>query len=183
MIQILCVRHGQAAAGWQENTDPGLSEAGVRQAERVARTLAQFDVKCILSSPLQRALETAAPFSQLLNLDVQVEPSFREIPTPGSVPVTERLQWLRSCADLDWVKMERELIQWRDQIIQRLQQIETSTVVFTHFMVLNAIMGYIENKPKVVNYQPEYCSVLNIGYADSRFVLLDLGAQAQSRIL
>jgi broad specificity phosphatase PhoE len=48
----------------------GLSELGVRQAERVATYLHDHDVVHVVSSPLLRAQQTAAPIAALHSLDV-----------------------------------------------------------------------------------------------------------------
>jgi broad specificity phosphatase PhoE len=56
----------------------GLSEAGIRQAQQVARYLGSQPVVAVWSSPLQRALETAAVIAERLRLPVRVEPSLGE---------------------------------------------------------------------------------------------------------
>jgi len=39
MIDLVFVRHGEAAHSWGEHTDPGLSELGKQQAEHAAFSL------------------------------------------------------------------------------------------------------------------------------------------------
>jgi broad specificity phosphatase PhoE len=71
------LRHGEV-----ENPDhimygrlPGwhLSAVGRRMAERAAKPLLDRDVTHIVSSPLERAQETAAPLAAALGLDVHIE--------------------------------------------------------------------------------------------------------------
>jgi broad specificity phosphatase PhoE len=50
-----------------------LSERGVAMAERIAETMATRDVVRIVSSPLERALQTAAPSATRLGLDVATD--------------------------------------------------------------------------------------------------------------
>jgi broad specificity phosphatase PhoE len=50
-----------------------LSEAGVLMAKRAADALAGLDVVALFSSPLERALETAAPIAERFALDVAVD--------------------------------------------------------------------------------------------------------------
>jgi len=50
--------------------DYHLSELGRQMAERVAKTLAGRDIVHLVSSPLERAQETAQPTSQALELDI-----------------------------------------------------------------------------------------------------------------
>ena len=57
----------------------GLSEAGWTQAERLAATLAARPIAAVVSSPLQRARETAAPLAAKLDLEVAIDPGLNEI--------------------------------------------------------------------------------------------------------
>ena len=83
MTIFLLIRHattemvGRAIAGWM----PGehLSAEGRRQAERFAERLGGARIAAIYSSPLERALETAAPLAERLGLTVQVREGAGEI--------------------------------------------------------------------------------------------------------
>jgi len=83
MTTILLIRHGQndfigrRLAG----RTPGvhLNENGLKQAESLALLLANVPLKAIYSSPLERALETAAPLARRLNLPVISRPGLQEI--------------------------------------------------------------------------------------------------------
>jgi len=60
---LFVVRHGETDYNIQQryagSTDVPLNNAGIRQAEEIARQLAQTRFDVIVSSPLKRALETA----------------------------------------------------------------------------------------------------------------------------
>lgn len=83
MTTFLLIRHalcdpvGCAIAGRQ----PGihLNAEGKRQAEALGTRLAGVSVAGIYSSPLERALETAAPIGARLGLPVQIAPGLNEI--------------------------------------------------------------------------------------------------------
>ena len=66
MTQIWIVRHGEAAASWEKDPDPGLSALGQEQAERTARALLEIvpEDATLLSRPLKRAQQTAATFAE-----------------------------------------------------------------------------------------------------------------------
>jgi broad specificity phosphatase PhoE len=51
----------------------GLSELGVRQAQAAADWLAERDIGYLVSSPLERAQQTAAPLAEAAGLDVAVD--------------------------------------------------------------------------------------------------------------
>ena len=57
----------------------GLSPAGQEQASRLAAALAQLPIAAVVSSPLQRARETAAPLAERLGCPVQIEAGLDEI--------------------------------------------------------------------------------------------------------
>jgi len=71
------LRHGEVLnpGGVLYGRLPGyhLSELGIKMAERAADVLADRDVVAVVSSPLERALETAQPVADRLGLDVGVD--------------------------------------------------------------------------------------------------------------
>jgi len=82
---LVLLRHGETPLTPQKRfsgsggSDPGLSETGRHQAERVAAALAaQGTVQAIVSSPLARCRETAHHVAARLGLDVQTENGLRE---------------------------------------------------------------------------------------------------------
>jgi probable phosphomutase (TIGR03848 family) len=80
---ILLIRHGtnprvgKGLTGWL----PGVSldENGRRQAECLARNLAELPIAAIYSSPLERTLETAEPLARRKGLEVIRDRAFGEI--------------------------------------------------------------------------------------------------------
>lgn len=81
---LYLVRHGQTVANQrrllQGSTDHPLDELGLRQAELIAARLAElppFDA--ILSSPLQRAVATAATIGRRLGLEPLITQSLTEL--------------------------------------------------------------------------------------------------------
>ena len=77
MTVVHLLRHGEV-----ENPEhvmygrlPGyhLSAVGGRMAERAAKALLDRDVTYLVSSPLERARETAAPLAEVLGLEVHVD--------------------------------------------------------------------------------------------------------------
>jgi broad specificity phosphatase PhoE len=71
------VRHGEVEnpAGVLYGRLPGyrLSAAGERMAETVAESFAGRDVRVVVSSPLERAIQTATPVAALFGLEVGVD--------------------------------------------------------------------------------------------------------------
>lgn len=79
---LLLARHGQTI--WHaENryagiSDVPLTDTGIAQAESLGRWAATHPVDAIWTSPLSRAIRTAAPAARALNLTPHTEPALRE---------------------------------------------------------------------------------------------------------
>ena len=81
-MKIYVVRHGQT--NWniehrlQGCTNIPLNDVGIHQAQNLAKTFKNIDADFILSSPLQRAFDTASIINQYKNLNIQIEPRLTE---------------------------------------------------------------------------------------------------------
>jgi len=82
-MKIYLVRHGQTAWNvaerWQGVTDIPLDKAGVAQAAKLSRKMAQYPIQAIYSSPLQRAAVTAQAVAEKLNLSITYDKNLEEI--------------------------------------------------------------------------------------------------------
>lgn len=58
--------------------DPGLTGVGRAQAQLAARVLAEHSPTAVVSSPLRRARETAAPLADLVKCPLRVDPDLTE---------------------------------------------------------------------------------------------------------
>jgi broad specificity phosphatase PhoE len=71
------VRHGEVynPTGILYGRLPGfrLSDAGEAMAKTVAAALAGRDVRVVVSSPLERAVQTAEPIAAQFGLDIQID--------------------------------------------------------------------------------------------------------------
>ncbi len=80
--RLYLIRHGQSA-GNAEGRFGGhgptpLSDLGREQAEKTAQMLAKEGIDVIYSSDLDRAVQTAEPLAELLNLPIHKSKAFRE---------------------------------------------------------------------------------------------------------
>jgi probable phosphomutase (TIGR03848 family) len=83
MATILLVRHGQNDMVGKKLAGrlPGvhLNDQGKAQARRLAAELASLPIKAVISSPLERAQQTAEPVARIHNLPVEINPGLQEI--------------------------------------------------------------------------------------------------------
>ncbi|GAC1486888.1 MAG: histidine phosphatase family protein [Pseudarthrobacter sp.] len=83
-MKLLLIRHGQTPGNVLGQLDtahpgPGLTELGKRQAEAMARSLANEQIGALYASTLVRTQITAAPLSRLQGLEVEVLDGLHEI--------------------------------------------------------------------------------------------------------
>lgn len=181
-MDIFLVRHGEAAASWGESPDPGLSERGHRQARDAALHLKRHTQKntLLITSPLQRAMETAEPLSQTLQQPVVVDDAFREIPSP--VPLAQRQAWLRQFMQEHWAEQEEHLMAWRQAALDRLLALRRPAVVFTHFLLINAVVGEILDSPQTLCFWPDNGSITQLRHTGTRLELVMRGREMTTHV-
>lgn len=182
MTRIHLVRHGRAAAGWDSDPDPGLDELGQRQAADVASRLALLGPLAVISSPLRRCQETAIPLTAAWSATVRIETGVAEIPSPDGVPMGERVPWLRNAMHGTWSDIGPRWVEFRDGVAAALLALPTDTVVFSHFVAINAAIGAATNDDRVVIRSLDNCSVTVIDVLDGRLVLVEAGHEADTLI-
>lgn len=153
------VRHGHAAAGWGEDPDPGLDDRGRGQARMVAARLAVALDPCALrTSPLARARQTAEPLADAWATEAVVDPAFGEIPSP-TTDLAARSRWLRSALASRWDDLGDDVLAWRRRLLEAVRSTAVDTVVFTHFVAINAVVGEATMDPATTVFLPANTSV------------------------
>ncbi len=177
-MDIFLVRHGEAAAAWGQDPDPGLSGLGRQQAVDAADSL-RLRVAAsttLISSPLKRAQETASPLAATVGQPVLINEAFREIPAP--VPLADRQTWLRSFMTQRWSEQPAEILQWRDAAMAQLLSLTGPTVIFSHFLVLNALVGACCDHADTLYFWPANASITHLDLrSDGTLALVELGEQ------
>jgi len=176
-MEVYLVRHGEAAAQWGQSADPGLSELGRQQAASAACELQSClapDVQ-LCSSPLARAQETAAPLAAALNKPLRIDPAYREIPAP--VPLAQRKAWLRQAMTETWSEQSGELLSWRQELLQAVVALSSPTVIYTHFLVINAVVGSLQQRDDILCFWPDNASVTRLELAQGELALVQLGRE------
>lgn len=178
---VVLVRHGEASAGWDGAADPGLSELGQAKAAEVAADLEGIGATALVVSPLRRTAETALPIAELLGLAPVVEPRVGEVVAPpGRDSLEARGPWLRTFMAGSWDRAEPALGTWRDGVISALVALPDRAVVVTHFVAINAAVGWAQGDDRVVSFRPDHCSCTTLRVADGGLELVSLGAEAET---
>lgn len=99
-MKLLLIRHGQTPGNVLGQLDtahpgPGLTELGERQAEAMARSLANEPIAAVYASTLLRTQITAAPLSRIHGLGVEVLDGLHEIEAGALEKLTDRESHMR----------------------------------------------------------------------------------------
>ncbi len=176
-MRLHLIRHGRAAAGWEDDPDPGLDAVGREQAAELAEDLATLGPLRILTSPLKRARETAMPLAARWRTEPVVEPAVGEVPSP-TADLGERSAWLRSSLRSNWADLGPAVTAWRSRLIATLAAVPAETVVFTHFVAINAMVGACSGDEALILCAPANASLTVIDVEAEKLSLVRLGRQA-----
>lgn len=157
MNRLVLVRHGEAAAGWGDDLDPGLSERGQAQARNAAASLEPLGPLPVLTSPLRRCRETAAPLAVQWDVTPVIEPRVGEIESPDH-DLSTRGAWLAEILPKQWTDVDAELRAWRDNVVACLLSLTEDCVVVTHFVAINAAIGAATVDDRIVCRRVGNCS-------------------------
>ena len=190
MARLYLVRHAKPAAAWGEDPDPGLDNIGEAQAVATARRLAEVLARIpVYSSPLRRCRETAGPLAAVWTCAIQIFPAAAEIPSPP-IGIAARRDWLTSAMRGTWTQLNDsapagsiDYLGWRQDLIESLLAIPRDTVLYTHFIAINAAVGAARGGDQVVCFRPDHASVTVIDTDSSRMHVLELGRQGDTAVL
>ena len=159
MTRIYMVRHGRASAVWDTALDPELDELGQAQAREVADQLQSLQLGNIITSPLLRCQQTAEPLGLKWNVTPQVFTEVSEIPSPKGVAMSDRIVWLRQAMQGTWSDLGSDYVAYRDCITDFVRGIQKDTVIFSHFIAINAVIGGVLGDDRLVIRSLDNCSV------------------------
>lgn len=190
MPRLFLVRHARPSAGWGQDPDPGIDSTGVEQARIAASELAALlSPTPILSSPMRRCRETSAPLEQLWQQGAKVFAPVAEIPSPP-LDNAARREWLNRGMLGTWGELQAaspagspDYLAWRGQLLDSLQSLDTDTVIYTHYIAINAVVAAAKAVDHVVFFRPDHASITVIETGRGGFELLSLGREAETGVL
>lgn len=186
MTRIYMVRHGRAAAGWNVDPDPGLDELGRSQSLAVASRLSKLGPLPVVSSPLLRCQQTAFPLATAWSTGVVIEKNVGEIPSPQGYALENRVEWLREVMAGTWADVAQKsgdiYRQYRSEVGQFISSLSHDTVVFSHFIAINAVIGQALGDDRVVLRQLDNCSVTIFECTDDGLEIVEMGGEADTLI-
>jgi probable phosphoglycerate mutase len=116
-----------------------------------------------------------------LNKVIEINNIFDEIPAKG-VLLEDKMEWLKSIALMPIRDLPISVKEWNEKIIDTIFSINQDSIIFTHFMVMNAVVTYAKQFSKLVNISPDYTSTIKITAKDSQIISLKVGDQKKTKI-
>jgi len=181
MTRLLLVRHAHPSANWDHDVDAGLDGLGDRQARALIGALAPNGSMPIVTSPLRRTRETAAPLAEHWGLTPLVADAVGEIPSPVD-DLAGRGAWLRTVLAGRWSDAGPELHRWRRVLLDALHAIVVPTVVVSHYVAINTAVGAAAGDDRLVTFSPGHASITELAVDDGVLRVVALGAEATTTI-
>lgn len=180
-MELLLIRHGlpeRAEAGKGTQADPGLAPQGWEQAEALAGWLEVALPEHVYASPMQRALDTAAPLAKRVGAEPVIRDGLAEYDRGANyyVPVEE----LRRSGDPryqelidDWTGPERRPAReaFRAEVVRTIDTIAADhpsqrVAVVCHGGVINAYLGTVLGiDQRLLFFSPAYSSMTRVEWS------------------
>ena len=175
-MELLLIRHGlpERVDGGAGPADPKLSATGLVQAGSLAASLAEEPLAAVVTSPLRRARETAAPLAAAHGLEPRVEDGLAEFDRDTSwyVPMEE----LRAAGDPRWQAIVEgrwsedhgvDVETFRRAAVAAIELVIAAhsghtVAVVTHGGVINAYVADVLRAPLLGVFEPSYTSVSRV---------------------
>jgi broad specificity phosphatase PhoE len=170
--QLLLVRHGRPDEGHALNPgDPPLHASGHAQARALAvKRLCFESIDRIVSSPQQRALDTAAPLSRVLGIEIEVIPGLAECDlhttryrSPETIRREEPHRWAEFLASPPgFLGIDPDV--FKQTVLGAFAQLladpsGTTIAVFSHGMPIKTLVSHALRTPGTDNFSIDHCSV------------------------
>jgi broad specificity phosphatase PhoE len=131
----------------------------------------------IMVSPLRRTRETAAPLARRWNVIPTVDAGVGELVAPPN-PIPDHAGWLRALTTGRGADAPEVMTPFRNRVLGAIRSITTDTVIVTHFLAINAIVGEAIGDDRVTIFAPAHCSRTTIEMADGVLTLVEFGESA-----
>jgi broad specificity phosphatase PhoE len=191
MPTLYVVRHGHVHLTPADPEDPELSDQGHSQAAAVAEQLhARLPGRVsILTSPMRRCRETAAPLCSMWGVEPMIEPRVAEVPGPPAA-LLPRADWIRLSLEVDWTEFielggsllkghDSVMTDWRAGVLEAIFACPHDAVIFSHFVPVNVLTGRATGSDRVACFLPDHTSVTVFETTDNDIRLVEKGREKQ----
>ena len=168
-IELIFIRHGEASDAWNNHPDPGLSKTGISQSNDLLnnKDLEFLEKYSFISSPKLRAIETARPLAKKFNKKLKIDNDFIEIPSKN-IDLNDRQEWIQEIIKTNKKDLPDYVKLWSKNIYKKTISFKNNSIIFTHFMVINALISEITSSETLLYFHPGYTSIVKIKIAENR---------------
>ena len=78
--------------------------------------------------------------------------------------------------------LPEDVKEWRSRIIEKLKNIKSNSIIFSHFMVINVVVGYIKKHPILLSMYPDNGSLTKIKVSNGKISLIKIGDEKNTKI-
>jgi 2,3-bisphosphoglycerate-dependent phosphoglycerate mutase len=180
-VDLLLIRHAEpvriAPGSSPAPADPGLTDRGRVQADRLAQWLEHEPIDAVLSSPLRRARETAEVVGKRLGVDAEIVDGLMEYDAEADyyIPVEEMREtrdhrW-RAMIEGRWEELGGEppdrfrarIVPCVDAVIERFAGRRVAAVC--HGGVINVYLAALLGLERHLWFEPGYTSISRVAAA------------------
>jgi broad specificity phosphatase PhoE len=124
---------------------------------------------------------TAAPLIEKFKKTLLIDSIFSESPS-SKVIASEKREWLKKILTMNIDDLPQDIAEWRNHIIKRTLNFSDNTIIFSHFMVINAVVSGLMNRPEIMYFYPDYTSITKITLQNNKAVNISLGDEKKTII-
>jgi len=96
--------------------------------------------------------------AEIWQIEPRIESRVGEIRFPSETPA-DRVRWLKDVMADQWSNLDRNLQVWCEDVIETLCSITTDHAIFSHFIAINAAVGFAIEDDRVVSFRPDNGSI------------------------
>ena len=122
------------------------------------------------------------PLAEAWSVEPVIESRVAEIPSPLGVAMGDRVDWLRAAMRGTWADLGPRYVTFRDALVDALVALANDTVVFSHFIAINAAIGSALGDDRLVIASLDNCSRTVIEVDAGRLHLVEHGHEADTLI-
>jgi broad specificity phosphatase PhoE len=112
----------------------------------------------------------------------ELQPLVAEIPSPEGVAFGQRVPWLRAAMTGTWTALGPRYLDYRDAVAAYIASLRSDTVVTSHFIAINAVIGACTGDDRVVIRSLDNTSVTVVETSPAGMVLVQGGHEADTLI-
>lgn len=170
-VELLIIRHGLPVRidDAEGPADPGLSELGHEQARRVADWLGREKITAVYTSPMRRAVQTAAPLGAVLGMEPVIDDEVAEFDRGQHFYIP--LEELKAAKDPRYEALMRgeqmeevDPFTFREVVTVAIERIVEANpggtvAIVCHGGVINAYASHVLGLEFPLFFQPTYTSI------------------------